>query len=137
MCGEYEVAKDICSGAWEVFCNKCHLVTNNPSAYLFTIARNQLNNVYRKTHTSPSSLPEVEIIEECLMEERAELSHVLKQVSKLPWEQREALLLKHFAGFSIGELATYQGINQESAKSRVRYAVKKLRNYFSLSGEVS
>jgi RNA polymerase sigma factor (sigma-70 family) len=134
MCGDHEHAMDICATTWETFIKKCHLVNDNPSAYLFAISRSQLSNFYRKQPSS-DQIQDTEAGEEHCPTYSAELSLLMKQINQLPWHQREALLLKHLAGFSLDELAKYQGINQESAKSRVRYAVKKIRNYFSLSGE--
>ncbi len=45
----------------------------------------------------------------------------------LPAEQREVFLLKEESGFGLAEIADIAGINMEAAKSRLRYALKKLR----------
>ena len=134
MCGDHEHAMDICAITWETFIKKCHLVNENPSAYLFAISRSQLSNYFRKLPVD-NPMQEPETSDDSCPTYSAELSILMKQIEQLPWHQREALLLKHLAGFSLDELANYQGINQESAKSRLRYAVKKIRSYFSLSGE--
>ena len=44
----------------------------------------------------------------------------------MPALQREALLLKEEAGMSLKEIATLTGVNTETVKSRLRYAIKKL-----------
>ena len=41
--------------------------------------------------------------------------------------QREAFLLREEGGFSVEEIAEVMGVNPETAKSRLRYAVAKLR----------
>ncbi len=41
---------------------------------------------------------------------------------------REAFLLKHFAGLMFEEIADVQGIPLSTAKSRVRFAIAKLRS---------
>ena len=51
----------------------------------------------------------------------------LALVSQLPGEQREAFLLKEEGGLSVPEIAEVVGIGAEAVKSRLRYAVKKLR----------
>ncbi len=54
----------------------------------------------------------------------------------LPDEQREAFVLREEGGLSIAQIATITGVNSETAKSRLRYAVKKLRQTLSGLGEV-
>ncbi len=48
-------------------------------------------------------------------------------VSGLPAEQREALLLKLEAGLDLRTIAEITGVSPETAKSRLRYAVGKLK----------
>lgn len=48
-------------------------------------------------------------------------------MAELPAEQREVFLLKEEGGFSLNDIAEIAGIPMESAKSRLRYALKKLR----------
>lgn len=45
----------------------------------------------------------------------------------LPLEQREVFLLREESGFSLADIAEITGAGLESAKSRLRYALKKLR----------
>jgi RNA polymerase sigma-70 factor (ECF subfamily) len=45
----------------------------------------------------------------------------------LPEEQRDVFLLYEEAGLSIDDIATATGVNRETAKSRLRYAVNKLK----------
>lgn len=49
-------------------------------------------------------------------------------LAALPYDQREAWLLKEEHNFSIEQIADIVGIAPEAAKSRVRYASKKLRD---------
>ncbi len=46
----------------------------------------------------------------------------------LPIEQREAFLLHEEGGMGLAEIATVTGANAETVKSRLRYALKKLRS---------
>jgi RNA polymerase sigma-70 factor (ECF subfamily) len=48
-------------------------------------------------------------------------------LAELPESQREAFLLHEEAGLTIDELANVTGVGAETAKSRVRYALAKLR----------
>jgi RNA polymerase sigma-70 factor (ECF subfamily) len=48
-------------------------------------------------------------------------------IAQLPPVQREAFLLREEGGLSVEEIAEVTGVNAETAKSRLRYAVAKLR----------
>lgn len=48
-------------------------------------------------------------------------------LSALPPEQRDAFLLKEESGLSVAEIAGVMGVGYEAAKSRLRYAVGRLR----------
>ncbi len=52
------------------------------------------------------------------------LRHAL---AELPVEQQEAFVLREEGGLSLAEIAEVTGVNPETAKSRLRYAVGKLR----------
>ena len=48
-------------------------------------------------------------------------------LQSLPDEQRDVFLLHEEAGLNLEQIASVTGSNRETAKSRLRYAVKKLR----------
>jgi RNA polymerase sigma factor (sigma-70 family) len=48
-------------------------------------------------------------------------------IAALPLAQREAFLLHHEGDLSAAEIAAATGTNEEAAKSRLRYAMNKLR----------
>jgi len=72
-------------------------------------------------HADTSESPET-ITERSLARER-----LLLALHDLPEEQRDAFLLHEEAGLSIDQIASVTGSNRETAKSRLRYAVNKLR----------
>ena len=49
-------------------------------------------------------------------------------LATLPATQRDAFLLQHEGGMSLAEIATLTGVGQETVKSRLRYAIGKLRD---------
>jgi RNA polymerase sigma-70 factor, ECF subfamily len=53
-------------------------------------------------------------------------------LDSMPVEQREAVVLHHVLGMSAPELAETLGIPFETARSRVRLGMLKLREYFGL-----
>ena len=55
------------------------------------------------------------------------VEHFAQALQALPDEQREAFLLREEAGLSLAEIAAATGVTAETAKSRLRYAVGKLR----------
>jgi RNA polymerase sigma factor (sigma-70 family) len=58
---------------------------------------------------------------------RAAGAQLLHCLEALPAEQRAAFLLHHEDGASVEDLATRLGLPFETAKSRLRYALRKLR----------
>lgn len=61
-------------------------------------------------------------------EERRRLELALDE---LPPEQREAFLLRAEQGYGVEEIAEIAGVGRETAKSRLRYALAKLRERLS------
>ncbi|MCB1810380.1 MAG: RNA polymerase subunit sigma-24, partial [Candidatus Competibacteraceae bacterium] len=53
--------------------------------------------------------------------------HLLNALAELPEAQRETFLLKAEGGLSLDEIATATAVNRETAKSRLRYAVSRLK----------
>ena len=56
---------------------------------------------------------------------------------ELPEEQRDVFLLHEEAGLNLDQIASVTGANRETAKSRLRYAVKKLRVAMNEPAETS
>jgi len=50
-----------------------------------------------------------------------------RALEALPPAQREAFLLHEEAGMSVAEIARATGSNEEAAKSRLRYALSRLK----------
>ena len=59
---------------------------------------------------------------------RAEARAFLQAVEALPPLQREAFLLQAEGGLSLDEIAAVTGAEHETVKSRLRYAMSKLRS---------
>ena len=62
--------------------------------------------------------------------DRAELARWIERRWIVPEAQREAFLLSEEGGLTLKEIAQTMGVNVETAKSRLRYAVAKLRAGF-------
>lgn len=134
MVGSPHTAEDIASAIWEKFIVNACKIHINPSAYLFTVARNTIADSFKSDFNHKTVDLEPAELEESAWqlanvgkEPDKQLENVLIELGKLPIEQRDALLMKYVAGFSIDEIAAYQKVGKESAKSRLRYGLKRMR----------
>ena len=57
-----------------------------------------------------------------------------KALAALPEEQREVFLLREYHGVSFKEIADVTGVNENTVKSRMRYALEGLRKRLSELG---
>jgi RNA polymerase sigma-70 factor (ECF subfamily) len=60
-------------------------------------------------------------------ERKQEEGRLHAAIRALPDAQREVLVLQQFNGMSLEEIAALTGANAETVKSRLRYAMRKLR----------
>jgi RNA polymerase sigma-70 factor (ECF subfamily) len=58
-------------------------------------------------------------------------------LAALPAEQRDVFILYEESGLSLEEIATITAVGPETAKSRLRYAVSKLRHALGTASELS
>lgn len=108
--------------------------------FLYQVARNRMLDVLRQDGRPALSLdseegapvadgleaPEVERPDAWL--QRSQVVHSLAAaVERLPALQREALLLHEDGELTLDEIASLTGVGRETVKSRVRYALARLR----------
>lgn len=113
------------------------------TTWLYTIAHNCIIDNIRKHQHAPTALTVHAEGEESEINELAserntdnplinasvgqQVDRMLHFLKALPMDQREVFLLKHEAGFSVAEIAGIIGVGEETAKTRLRYGMKKLR----------
>src|SRR6266550_2206269 len=124
------------------------------ATWLYTLAHNRLIDHWRvnghahlvsidddaeqSTHAAVDSLPAARGDEPHVRAENRALSIRLKtSLAALPPAQRDAFLLQHESGLSLAEIATLTGVGAETVKSRLRYAIAKLRAGLGEFGEAS
>ena len=142
LCLNRDVAEDVFQEAWGkiVKSRRSYRPTAKFRTYLFRVAYNCFIDHLRrnKRHitestTDPDSCPSVgdepDIGAERLLA-RQKLDIALKS---LPDEQRNVFLLHEEAGLSLDHIANITGVGRETAKSRLRYASKKLQAALKLS----
>jgi len=106
--------------------------------WLYTIARHRLIDHWRAKGLSlvsmdddDSDLPEPAASPDAEPHRAAEARETLERlaaaIAALPLAQREAFLLHQEAGLTVAEIALATGANEEAAKSRLRYAMNRLR----------
>lgn len=106
------------------------------SGWLFTIAHRVLADRHRAAmrrmpespdadpDTLPSSAPDLAVA----ADQTRLLARLYRLIAGLPIAQREALLLREEAGLSLSEIASVTQTSEEGVKSRLRYAMQKLRS---------
>ncbi len=104
--------------------------------YLYTITHNRLRDHWRKqanfkedTDNETSTSLVDTINPETVTNDNQAVNVLLEGIKHLPQEQQQAFLLKVESGLSIEEIAEVMQSSKESAKSRLRYAMKKLRDH--------
>jgi RNA polymerase sigma-70 factor (ECF subfamily) len=110
------------------------------STYLYTLAHNRLMDHFRRQRRpasvsidqeddDPPVLPAPATFEpERMAQSRQQAARLLAMVEALPDAQREVFLLHEEGGLSLEEIAAITGSNREAVKSRLRYALAKLRD---------
>src|ERR671924_770868 len=102
------------------------------TTWLYTIAHNLLVDHWRRKGLTLVELNEDELAAAPdnparQAEARESLARLVQAIDALPVAQREAFLLHEEAGLSVAEIAKVTGAGEEAAKSRLRYAMAKLK----------
>ena len=110
------------------------------TTYLYRLAHNRLIDQYRKNgHAAVVSLEgedgeavadppdERERPQEEVLDGKRQAERLMALIAELPGTQREAFLLQQEGGMTVEEIAQATGVSRETAKSRLRYAMSKLR----------
>jgi len=111
------------------------------ATWLYTLAHNRLVDWYRhhgKVQWQPldgedndhagTAAPAARTVQPDVLAESRQLAQkLLELLAQLPPPQREAFLLHEEGGLSVEDIAAATGVAAETAKSRLRYALAKLR----------
>ena len=111
-------------------------------AYLATAVANRTRDYYRRRpHQQVVSIDEARSLEAGdrgpvqMVICNEQMQSVRAAVTKLSYEQREAVMLRIHADMKFREIAAVQKVSTKTALSRYRYGLDKLRSM--LNGEVS
>jgi RNA polymerase sigma-70 factor (ECF subfamily) len=111
-------------------------LTGSLKGYLLTCLANRARNLNKAKHrqniepepAEPVSSGPDEPIGAIMCNEQ--LQQLSDAMAKLPYEQREVIMLHFQAGMTFGIIGRSLGISANTAKSRYRYGIDKLRNLF-------
>jgi RNA polymerase sigma-70 factor (ECF subfamily) len=142
QCRDAAAAEELFQDVWAslIRARAGYTVQAKFTTYLYHLAHNRLIDHYRKHARAEVASFEEEGDEalEALPDERElpvadaidakrRAGHLLELIAALPAAQREAFLLQQEGGMSVEEIAQATGVTRETAKSRLRYAMARLR----------
>lgn len=133
LAGDAATANDLYQGIWEkmIKARKRYKPSAPFKAWMYRIAHNHVMDHFRRqrpvsdtppdSFESPGRGPE----EQFLSESRS--AGLADAITRLPPEQKQALVFKLESGLDLQTIADVTGVSRETAKSRLRYAVSKLK----------
>lgn len=144
LCRQQAVAEELFQEVWSniIRSRERYQPSAKFSTFLYQVAHNRLVDYIRQRPELSLSLDEDDgdndsladrLPAECgsqpemLVERKRMIENLVIQIEALPALQREAFLLREEAGLTLEEIALATGVTAETAKSRLRYAVAKLR----------
>jgi RNA polymerase sigma-70 factor, ECF subfamily len=145
QCKHKSVAEELFQDVWSniIRSRERYQPTAKFSTFLYQVAHNRLidhirqrpeialsldvedenaDSMVERIPADPAGQPEI------LIERKRLIESMVEHIEALPILQREAFLLREEAGLSLDEIALATGVSPETAKSRLRYAVAKLRD---------
>jgi RNA polymerase sigma factor (sigma-70 family) len=144
QCGDGASAEELYQDVWMrvIAARMNYEVTAKFSTWLFRIAHNRLVDHWRATGRqsimasyddeedcdgADTIAGPLELRPEILMERRDLAERLVTAIGALPAAQREAFLLAEEGEMTLEEIANATGTGRETVKSRLRYALAKLR----------
>lgn len=140
QCNHLEQAEELFQEVWlkVIKARKQYERRASFRTYLFHIAHNCIIDHYRRnasaellsyedTDSPQASINHTETGPEDIVEGEKLTLKLINLIESLPAAQKEVFLLKHEAGMDLNEIAKTVNVNTETAKSRLRYAMGKLK----------
>ena len=108
------------------------------ASWLYAVAHNRVMDAHRaggrakvldgeESEAALARLPSAELPAHVWLDRKRAAERLFAALERLPEVQREAFLLQQEGGLSVEEIARATGVGRETAKSRLRYAVARLR----------
>jgi RNA polymerase sigma-70 factor (ECF subfamily) len=140
-CRNHAAAEELFQDIWMnlVQARSRYRVEAKFTTYLYTLAHNRLMDHFRRgkgrelvsldqEEDDPVDLAASATVQpERAAQSREQVRRLIELVAALPAVQRQVFLLHEEGGLSLEEIAAVTGANREAVKSRLRYALAKLR----------
>jgi RNA polymerase sigma-70 factor (ECF subfamily) len=142
QCRSAAAAEELFQDVWMnlIRARAAYTVQARFATYLYRLAHNRLVDYYRRNgRVAETSLEdeageaivdppdERERPQDEILDAKRQAGRLMQLIAELPESQREAFLLQQEGGMSVEEIAQATGVNRETAKSRLRYAMARLR----------
>lgn len=136
QCGSEVIAAELFQDVWAnlVKARASYQPRAKFSTWLYRLAHNRLvdhwraNKPVQPLDEAAEAVPGAEHLTPHARGQQAEqATRIVAALKGLGQEQREAFLLQAEGGLSLEEIAMHQGVGRETVKSRLRYALSKLR----------
>jgi len=140
--GNLTLAEEIFQETWLALIKhrKSYKVKSKFKTYLFHIAHNKIIDYYRSQQRTKAELISYDQDYESLpletepdtgLEHQADISkkheYLLSLLDKLTAAQRDVFLMHEETGMTLNEIAEVMDVSRDTVKSRLRYALQKLR----------
>ena len=150
LCGDQAVAEEVFQETWMSLIRSESLQREAAvlfKTWLYQIARNRLIDHWRKQgrHQQREEVFDEQLHDQAMAEPDPERQLSLSQdqarlqaaLADLPAEQREVFLLRAHGDLELHEIAELTRTSAETVKSRLRYALQKMRRLLSTAEEVA
>jgi RNA polymerase sigma factor (sigma-70 family) len=135
LLNEKSAAEDVVHDVFATFVQSLEKfrLTGSLKGYLLTCVANRARNVNKAKHHQSVGLDESESFgsgsdgTSQLIIYNEQLQQLSDAMAQLPYDQREIVMLHHQAAMTFKAIAESQGISVNTAKSRYRYGIDKLR----------
>ena len=134
-CHEQTHADDLFQDTWSNLINARTRYTDSAkfTTWLFQIAHNRLIDHFRRQNIRVADPVDEDLPDqnqqqpEQLASQQQSIQQLYKLIGQLPQDQRDAFLLHQEAGLTLEQIAETTGTTRETVKSRLRYAIQKLK----------
>ena len=133
LVGNPATANDLYQGSWEKIIKARGRYRDSAPfrAWMYRIAHNHVMDHFRREQPTADTQAEDMADKQAGPDDQISAENrqrqLLAAIGNLPPEQKDTLMLKLESGLDLQTIADVTGVNRETAKSRLRYAVKKLK----------
>lgn len=123
-----DITADTFTSAWK---NIATFDNRQPRAWLYTIARNRMNDHWRKKQTIPLD-EDIEIVSEAdlfedIVDKKIQLKRVISALNTLPEDMKSIVTLRFMQGMSAKETAKILRMSEGNVRVMQYRALKKLK----------